>query len=56
MNEIHQMLSQHNGQQQPVVLTQTFPQHQKMVFAALVPLQGGKQDNLPRGGNQENPL
>ena len=48
MDGIHQMLSQHNGQQQPVVLTQTFPQHQKMVFAALVPPQGGNQANFPQ--------
>ena len=40
MDDIHQMLSQHNGPQQPTVLTQYFPQQQHMVVVALVLLQG----------------
>ena len=55
MDGIDQMLYQHNGQQQPAVLTQPFPQQQQMVAAALVPQEGGNQANLPQGGNQENP-
>ena len=51
MDDIHQMLSQHNGKQKNVVLNQPFPQQQKMVVAALVPPQGGNQENPPQGGN-----
>ena len=51
MNDIHQILSQRNGPQQPNVLTQHFPQQQQMVFASPIPPQGGNKANLPQGGH-----
>ena len=47
MDDIHQMLSQRIGPQQPSLLTQLFPQYKQMVVADLVPPQGGNQANLP---------
>ena len=52
MDDIHQMLSQHNVPQQPIVLTQPFPQQQHMVVVTPIPLQGANQINPLQGGNQ----
>ena len=51
MDDINQMLSQCNGPQQPILLTQPFPQQQQMVVAAPIPPQGGNQANPLQGGN-----
>ena len=47
MYDINQMLYQHTRPQKPIVLTQPFPQQQKMVVVAPIPPQGGNQANLP---------
>ena len=51
MYEIHQMVSQCSGPQQPIVLNQPFLQQKQMVVAALVPPQGGNQENPSQGVN-----